>query len=436
MSDVLVENICSFITDRYQKKLEELDKKYLPFDLDLDECELEQKKAEYDQERLSLAAEYRVESWVDEVSQQVHNVTVATHILKFINSSAQGTSLMDAKLGTDARYVDTESLLNSTPDMTCNAKYMYIAGVLDLKDSQGRSLLWYLNHKNYEPLQKLAERISSTHVNRWIAGFCQLFENSTLKTHTLAKQVYFPIDESDFHLVLPLYSSTLSQAVFEKIQYSKYSKEMKVIRDAKKSHLFASGVLINYPNLALITTGGSKPQNISKLNLLRHGQTYLFRSAPPQWVKNKYPKFHDRTFITHYEIYRGTRQSIQTLAKFLIKINSTDISSNIRIRNYITRSINEIIDEIVMIIGYWRELPSGWTDSKDYAQLPIEQRRLLDPKNERFSDYQDDWSVTISRDIALWIKDRINEEAGEAFVLSNIEVSLWARLCHEAIERM
>ena len=59
-------------------------------------------------------------------------------------------------------------------------------------------------------------------------------------------------------------------------------------------------LLVDYPDLAVQSFGGTKPQNISRLNSLRGGKSYLLRSTPPIWISIKKPPVKKYAFWKDY----------------------------------------------------------------------------------------------------------------------------------------
>ena len=433
MANQLVENIRNYINQRYKEKVEKVEKEFQKQkEASSDSAKLAQLVEDHNQKLQELKQEFDVANWLDEKSAKAGQIVLATHVIKFLNSSAQGCSLIDKYLAKESKYLDTQSLRTKILDTVCNAGLLDIANFLELKDSKGSSLLDYLNNQNSEPLQSFADPNKPEQLSAWMNGFRKAFESSKIETHTLAKQIFFPLTNGSYHLLMPLYSSSLSQALFNEVESSIYSKEMKEIRQAKKQNEDHEGIYVVYPNLAVTIAGGSKPQNISKLNCSRRGKTYLFRSAPPMWRASKLPKFTSKNFLNHYEIYAASEAKLNQLAHFLLRVNTQSVPSNVRIRGYIKNTVNEIIDQVLFVVMKWRQLPSGWTDQVEINQLDDIQRQFLDLSNKRFVGKELKLD-TISELFARWLKDRINEKSNGAFTLSNVEVGIWNHWFQEAL---
>ncbi|MFM9785779.1 type I-F CRISPR-associated protein Csy1, partial [Streptomyces scabiei] len=84
-------------------------------------------------------------------------------------------------------------------------------------------------------------------------------------SHKLAKQVYFPVG-NDYHLLCPLFATSLAQVLHEKLVASRFGEEAKAARDAHKAGKWHPQPDVRYPDMAEMHFGGTKPQNISALN--------------------------------------------------------------------------------------------------------------------------------------------------------------------------
>ena len=118
-------------------------------------------------------------------------------------------------------------------------------------------------------------------LENWLRGLKLALQDTQPSSHTLCKQVYFPVGDGQYHLLAPLFSSSLSQAIHQAIDHSRYSKEMAAAREARYNQQPHDKPVVAYPDLALTFSGGSKPQNISQLNAIRGGRTYLLPAQPP-----------------------------------------------------------------------------------------------------------------------------------------------------------
>lgn len=422
MSTTLTEAIQIFIQERYQDKLDALNK---DFEKDKNQTtnpqQLQIIEENYTDKLAKLNHQYKIPNWIDSAANRANQISMASHAIKFIHSSAKGTNIIDQKLGQNERYLDTQSLENINLDTVGNAAALDVARFLQLTDQNEKSLLNYLEQDDPSPLAPLA--INSEQLEQWQNGLSQALTTNNPSSHTLGKQVYFPIAENQYHLLIPLYSSSLSQEIYNEIQYCRYSQEMKQIREARKSKQFCEETLVSYPNLAIIVAGGSKPQNVSQLNSKRGGVTYLFCTAPPQWQDVVKAPLNTENIFNHSKINIATQNSVWAIVRHLTKLNEKETPSSMVIRDETKEMVQEVIDNVLNQVGLWQELPTGWSEN---SELSNHQCYWLDPNNfDPLEIYKDEWIQAVSKDFGQWLVYQINTKAKNKFILGKIESDYW-----------
>ena len=95
-----------------------------------------------------------------------------------------------------------------------------------------------------------------------------------LASHTLAKQLYWPVGsdvqaDASYHLLAPLYASSLAHKVFEILQNDRFSDEAKGARAARKDGLYSERPAREYPHLAVQQMGGTKPVSYTHLDVYK-----------------------------------------------------------------------------------------------------------------------------------------------------------------------
>ncbi|MFG0903373.1 type I-F CRISPR-associated protein Csy1 [Photobacterium damselae] len=432
MPETLAQNIKTFIAERYQTKLEEKQKAYDKNKAAAVTAEdFDRIESQFLADKEKLLQQFELNAWIDNAARRANQISMATHALKFTNSSAKGSNVLAHDLGRDARYLDTEIIQEKAIDAVGNAAALDVARFLQLTDENGLSLLSYLAKADHRPLARIAK--SDEELIHWLDGLKQALRDTSPSSHVLGKQIYFPISDNEYHLLAPLYSSSLAQVLFDAVQYSRFSQEMKAIREAKRHNDFHPQPLIAYPNLAVTVSGGSKPQNVSQLNNKRSGKTYLFSAAPPNWqAQSKAPLGLD-SILRHRDIYYHTQEPITRLTQFLIKLNAASTESNMRIRHYIVNTVDEVIDQILLVAAKWQQLPAGWSDKSD---LPLAQRRWLDPNNSQWDRFDDHWQQVIAENVGLWLKDKVNKGSQNHFTLGQIEAMEWQKQCLNALQEI
>ncbi|HIF9311137.1 TPA: type I-F CRISPR-associated protein Csy1 [Photobacterium damselae] len=432
MPETLAQNIKTFIAERYQTKLEEKQKAYDKNKAAAVTAEdFDRIESQFLADKEKLLQQFELNAWIDNAARRANQISMATHALKFTNSSAKGSNVLAHELGHDARYLDTEIIQEKSIDAVGNAAALDVARFLQLTDENGLSLLSYLAKADHRPLALIAK--SDEELTHWLDGLKQALRDTSPSSHVLGKQIYFPVSDNEYHLLAPLYSSSLAQVLFDAVQYSRFSQEMKAIREAKRHNDFHPQPLIAYPNLAVTVSGGSKPQNVSQLNNKRSGKTYLFSAAPPNWQAQNKPPLGLDSILQHRDIYYHTQEPITRLTQFLIKLNAASTESNMRIRHYIVNTVDEVIDQILLVAAKWQQLPAGWSDKSD---LPLAQRRWLDPNNSQWDHFDDHWQQAIAENVGLWLKDKVNKGSQNHFTLGQIEAMEWQKQCLNALQEI
>ncbi|UAB71344.1 type I-F CRISPR-associated protein Csy1 [Vibrio sp. SCSIO 43132] len=430
MTESLTQSIEQYIQDRYASKKELLEKEFEKARQKATTAEgIAEEEEKFAAKREKLSYDFIIQNWLDNAAKRASQISMATHAIKFTHSAAKGTNILAADLGSDPRYLDTASIEHPAVDAVGNAAALDVARLLQLRDDNQRSLLDYLKEDDASPLSSFAK--SDEQLQTWLTGLKQALEDSKPSSHTLSKQVYFPVADGKYHLLAPLHSSSLSQAIYENIQFARFSKEMVEAREARKKQLPHHRHTIAYPNLAVTIAGGSKPQNVSQLNSGRGGRNYLFSCQPPTWESQVKAPIHSNNIFTHHDIYRHTQNTIKKLTRFLVQVNAHSTDSNERIRAYIAKQVDEIADTVLSEVRKWQSLPANWSD--EAIALPLAQRQWLDPNHTQWDKHDDDWQEQMAQTFALWVVESINHCANSAFSLGSTEVLVWQNLFKQAL---
>ncbi len=142
---------------------------------------------------------------------------MVTHALKFIHTDAKGSSIYAAAMVNssdeeNSHYVSTASIPSSIKiDVVGNAAALDVASLLQLEQN-GESLIAVIARGDSSALQPFAE--SENQLSEWMNGFQQVLIPKELSSHTLAKQLYFPVGDNEYHLLSPLFASSLVQELY------------------------------------------------------------------------------------------------------------------------------------------------------------------------------------------------------------------------------
>ncbi len=425
MATEITQQILAYIDERKNNKLEKKEKEYQK---ELQAAADEQRSdimAKYALEFQEIKQEFTPHLWLADAAKRAKQISLATHALKFTHSAARGTNLLSNEYNPQPNYLETAILATPAIDSVGNAAALDVAKLLQLRDSQN-SIAEYLKQNNNDIFNELVQNELDS--AEWIADFKLALEDQTPKSSILAKQIYFPISDNNYHLISPLYSSSLSQVLYEKIHFSRYSEQSVEARKVKRENKASELVVTYYPNLAVTTSGGTKPQNVSQLNSNRAGRTYLFPCSPPQWQSQIKLPLMISNWFDGYEVRQQTKQLTQKITHFLIEINEKE--GNKPIRDYRDRLINQIIDNLLNIAARHQQADIGWAQS---SELPRYQQYWLDPQSEAAKENSDNWQVPVARDFALWLNHRIETISKSQLILGNVETNHWQGLFEQAL---
>lgn len=325
--------------------------------------------------------EYQFDNWIEKAARQVAYLQIATHIIKGVHPSAKGTNLLVCP--DELHVIDAigSHLLKSgySTDLAVeNAAALYVPKFLKL-NYEGVTLLdlllaedvdlQYAFSKDTQQAKRLCDAFSS---------IARLPNN--LKSSTLAKQIYWlvgdePTRDADFHLLSPLYPSSLAHRVFQRIQHDRFSEEAKAARQARRENKFSATGHADYPNFATQKLGGTKPQNVSQLNSERGGNNYLLASLPPVWhARDNRPPLKVESVFPRFMRQNQPRWLMKRLHEFLLSNPPVNVHTRKRVDAY----VDALIEELILFSAHLHQLEPGWSADPDCRLVEAEQL-WLDP---------------------------------------------------------
>ncbi len=394
-----------------------------------------------DPKRAELAKQFQIDIWLADAARRAAQIQAVTHTLKAIQPDAKGSSyhappsqMMTLPLvGSHCLGEDYEL------DVVGNAAALDVYKFLRL-EYEGRILLDLAVNADSD----LATALSAdpAQAQKWMQDFAGLLTaRGKPSSHSLAKQLYWPVandvqGDANFHLLEPLYASTLAQRVYEEVQADRFSDEAKNAREAKKTECFHPRPVRTYPDLCIQQLGGTKPQNISQLNSQRRGNNFLFASLPPRWVSDATkPLLNGDSMFVRF----SHRPEVNRALRHLIKFLNTDPDPTKPTRDQRSEKIEVVIDEFLVFTGELRELPEGWT-SDPACQLPRHQAYWLDPQGAQQADLAQelppptDVLERVSEDFARWLNQQLRVRSASDLSVADPEYFEWRKLLRDALK--
>ncbi|WP_350304443.1 type I-F CRISPR-associated protein Csy1 [Photorhabdus viridis] len=406
--------IIDYIESRKQSKLEAFDKeaeKKLAKLISVEDITLV--KQELAEQRKELEKHYEVRNWLDDAANRAKQISLVTHALKFTHSDAKGSSIFATSVSgkENIEYLSITTLNKPAIDAVGNAAALDVAKLLQT-EYQKDSLIECLNRKDYTALAELAE--DEQQLERWINGFRQVLSDETLSSHKLAKQLYFPVSPGEYHVLSPLFSSSLANAIHQHIIEARFGESSKDINKAKKEEYWHPEARVIYPNTAIQNIGGTKPQNISYLNSIRGGRTWLLSCSAPNWQSStKLPKRHGSIFEQRSQFALLSYATVRLMRQFLFSAQKCTEETR-RSRQAYVEEIIDILFNYVASVQNQVEL-KGWSASDD-CELKRAQQLWLDPyrcqldKEFRFEREGGDWKKEIAADFSYWLNQSLKHE--------------------------
>lgn len=352
-----------FIQERLQLKLDEIKG---------DSAEAEVKKS-------ALHQKFARETWLADAAKRVPQIQLASHTLKPIHPDARGTNLyVDQPVCTDANIVGTHTLQGQhADDVVGNAAALDVFKFLKIQHN-GQSMLARLSRKDGAALHALSS--DTQEATQWAQAFAGIVDcKGGAASHTLAKQLYFPLPDDGYHLLAPLFPTALVHGVHTYLQEARFSDAAKAARASRRAKEPHAHGYCDYPGMAVRNMGGSKPQNISQLNSERGGANYLLASVPPVWKdQGTQPPLRVTSVFDKRAIIGRDRTVYRTLKELKEFLESVaDVDNNVHIRDKRAELVQAIVDRVLDKVTELQCLNGGWS-AAPACQLSWSQKQWLD----------------------------------------------------------
>lgn len=403
---------------------------------------------------VDAASKYDFATWLADAARRVGQIQAVTHVLKATHPDARGTSLHVAPNGLPAHLeIGSHSLgADYAEDVVGNAAALDVFKLLKL-EVEGKRLLDWAQAGDVDLQAALSDDGKQAH--GWMRAFASLVHaEAQPATHPMAKQLYWltgedPQNDTQYHLLQPMFASSLAHAVHADIQDARFGDTNKEARQAKRSNHSFDGGYRDYRNLVIRKLGGTKPQNISQLNSERGGVNYLLPSLPPPAWKPRDGAsllkvdsiFDDRRGVFFY--FGEVRGHIRELADFL----KTSPDRTVQTRERVDVSVQSLVDALALFGADTRgRYAPGWT--RDAAcRLPVCEQLWLDPERSELPVRDDaenphwreddiafnqayalgDWADEIAARFGRWLNQQLRNRSDKLVVLGEAEMQHFAR---------
>lgn len=385
------------------------------------------------------------ETWLSNAAKSAVQIQVVTHCVKFIHSQIEKKEKDDISEYHDTLetilpegLVGTPSLSNCHSDFSSNnnACNMPRFDFFQL-EVNGKTILQRIKENDKNLLKAFSDNAELA--ESWMTAFRCMWEGSRRPaSHTLAKQVYFPLEGGGYHLLAPLFPTSLVQRVHESLREDRFGAKAREAREAHRAGRFCAHGYGDYPRLLVQKFGGTKPQNISQLNSERHGENWLLCSLPPLWDKERVRLPLDVKSVfgpplnALPEVARASRRLIGFLER------AAGDYTNIRIRETRAALLDDLLTAVVQWAARIRQEEPGW--SADAAcRLPEEERFWLDPRRgENDPEWRErrngtPWRDALLERAAVWCNREISTKK---LPMGDEEQHAWEKELAEALRQL
>lgn len=400
-----------------------------------------------------VASKYDYATWLADAARRVGQIQAVTHVLKATHPDARGSSLHVAPNSLPQRpEIGTHVLGDDyAEDVVGNAAVADVSTFLKLEVEDKRLLDWMLS--NDSDLQA-ALSSDADKARDWMRAFASLVRDKLQPvSHPMAKQVYWlvgeePQNDAQYHLLQPLFSSTLAHAAHVEIQNARFGETNKLAREAYRDKKPHDAPYCSYPGLVERHLGAppkptnkQKHLNISHLNADRMGRNYLLASLPPLGWKHfelRNMKSPDDLWV-QFKYFGDVRNLMKALANFLLSKPDPIMETRIT-REGIEQALGAYLSAFADMVH--DTLEPGWTRNPDCdlercEKLWLDPGRLELPKrtdtelhkreDEEFEAayHWGDWPDEVAGRFANWVNAQLRE-AGMPTV-GDAEHKHWAR---------
>ena len=369
------------------------------------------------------------EQWVPDAAKRAGWLFMTTHPPKFSHPDAKTNAVYAVAKNSDDGFLRSGNCAHE-PDVYGNAAAQDVFRFLSLQMEDGKTLLDHIENET-ETAKALAER-SHMDFQDLKNGFLSVKSSGdTLFTSGKVKQVYYPCN-GDYHLLSILTPSGIVFEMRKRIDAMHFSQDAKDARQMRRNGEFCQSGFDDFYGLTVIGYGGSKPQNISRLNSSYRGRAYLLPSLPPKLEKSgqRLPLY---DFFKNCLWIKSFKPHFDALHNLFI----TDYN-NINIRKSISNIILDIQDQVIYTAWSIRRAPSGWSQAQRFSALPMAQKIWLDDAyKEKRETMKDEWQPAVIGQLARWILFAYkNIKENQSVLLGDNELAHFRKLIEENSEAL
>lgn len=350
---------------------------------------------------------FSLEHWLPDAAKRAGQMSISSHPCTFSHPSARknkngyvSSIIASAERKPDG-YLRTGNVSTDT-DALGNAAALDVYKFLTLEMEDGASLLEHIENST-ELVNQLLD-IDTESYEKLREGFLSMVgsQESISVTSSKIKQVYFPVEDTGYHLLSILSNSGLIYELRSRVDSLRFSDKQKELRERRRNNEFSSESYAEIYDTTTIGYGGTKPQNISVLNNQFGGKARLLMSTPPQ-IEKRESQFPNKDFFLSCIRFYDIRDALEKLDQIL----KTGLDSDIPRRNLVTgrdHCIEDIFDQIIQkMIAVRADAHEQYREES--SGLPLYQKIWLCDEYQAERSKQEEWLDDLCEKIARWIRD-------------------------------
>ncbi|NUF62176.1 type I-F CRISPR-associated protein Csy1 [Acinetobacter bereziniae] len=343
---------------------------------------------------------FSLNEWLPDAAKRVTQLSMVSHPSKFSHPSAKTSSVIAKEEYRNDGYLRSGNV-DYPLHVFGNAAAMDVFKFLSLPLTEKLTVLEGFEQQNEDLKTLLMD--DNLDFESFSAAFLKIKATDTsVKTDHLVKQVYFPIDQDEYHLLSILTPSGLVTRLKQTIDEIRFSEETKRAKELRKKNEHHEIGYADIFDLTITAYGGTQPQNVSVLNSQNAGRAYLLSSCPPVFEKRKV-RLPSLDFFKQCLYWKAFRAEFESLQRLISEIN------NQRTREKIEKLLHQIVGDILFIAFCVRKNEKGWSRKENYHFLTLEQKIWLDDAYLEQRETEKKWQEEIAQRIAKWILGSFEE---------------------------
>ncbi len=383
---------------------------------------------------------FALKNWLPNAARRISSRALATHPSKFSHPST-GVGKKNYVNGTyvtpiifqgshkNDGFLKTGNVACDGIDSVGNAAELDVEDFLRLRVSDGRSLLDHLEQESDFAQSLLSvQGHSASELRNLLLAIKK--DSDGQVTSSKVKQVYFPVDNDEYHQLSILANSIYVFEMKKRIDSIRFSEQAKNARDLKRQRQYSELGFKEIYDITTIGFGGTKPANISVLNNQNAGKAHLLLSLPPE-LSPRNTRLPTRNFFGDTLYPNQLQETFQDLHRLL----TTDYN-NLHIREGRDYRVQEYLDLLILKMWKVRKVFEGQPHSRPES-LPSYQKVWLFPERETERAESTQWLNDLVNEATRHFINSYRKVIGKAAVpLGDDELEAFARIIEHSKEAL